>query len=319
MRTQSFWQCGASLAAIALLASCQQMTTLPSTSSPSSIRTDLDEPVRIVEHAMGSASVPIAPQRVVVLDYAPLDTALALGILPVGRIEVTTSSIYPQEVEAMEIVGNIAQPNLEAIFQLQPDLILSDKVNSGRLYRQLSMIAPTVLTQDNGRKGAWKENLRLHAEALGQGDRAQQLLADYDQRVAELQNSLPDPDQSTVVSVIAHWSGGIVAYSADSFSGSVLQDLGFTRNPVQGKGQRYGVLLSRENLSEIDGDIIFLLHNSTAQDSVAKSAFINDPIWSQLDAVKRGSVCEVDSVTWAGGRSILAATQILTDIETCLR
>ncbi|MEM1290552.1 MAG: ABC transporter substrate-binding protein, partial [Cyanobacteria bacterium P01_H01_bin.162] len=112
--------------------------------------------------------------------------------------------------------------------------------------------------------------------------------------------------------------GGIVAYSADSFPGSVLKDVGLARNPAQGEGKHYGIRLSREDLTQIDGDVIFLLYNSGSEDSVGRAAFVSDPLWSRLEAVQQGIVCEVSSANWAGGRSILAANQILTDIEACL-
>lgn len=301
----------AGLALWALLASCQQhQPALPEVTDA--------VPTRTIEHAMGATAVPVAPERVVVLDYAPLDSALALDVEPIGRLEILPSSIYPSSVDTIPLVGSGVRPNLETILQLQPDLILSNQVSSGRIYRQLSQIAPTVLTSDNGRKGSWQANLRLYAEALGKPEQAEQLLTDYQQRVEVLQTALPQPPETTAVSVIAHWSGGIVAYSSESFPGSVLRDVGFARNPAQGEGQRYGVLLSREDLTQIDGDVIFLLHNSGSEDSVGKAAFLSDPLWSQLDAVQQGIVCEVSSAHWSGGRSILAANQILVDVETCL-
>lgn len=307
-----FWKQMTGLAVVGLLASCQP------TSAPTAPASEPAVATRVIEHARGTSPVPHSPQRVVVLDYAPLDSALALGIQPVGRMEVIASPVYPQSINAIPLVGSGSQPNLETILQLNPDLILSNDVSTGRLYEQLSQIAPTILSQDNGRTGEWQANFRLYAEALGQTDRAEQLLAEYQRRVESLQASLTPAPGTVKVSVIAHWSGGVVAYSVDSFSGSVLQDLGFARNPSQGEGKRYGIKLSREDLTQIDGDIVFLLYNPTMEASVARAEFVSDPLWSRLQAVKQGIVCEVDSATWTGGRSILAANQILTDVETCL-
>ena len=303
------------LALWALLTSCQQQSAPPALTAEKPTRTA----TRAVDHAMGTTAVPSAPERVVVLDYAPLDSALALEIEPIGRLEILPSEIYPAAINDIPLVGSGVQPNLETILQLQPDLILSNKVSSGRIYRQLSQIAPTVLARDNGRKGRWQDNLQLYARALGKSERAEQLLEEYQQRVKAAQAALPQDLEAIEVSVIAHWSGGIVAYSTDSFSGSVLKDLGLARNPAQGEGKRYGVQLSKEDLTQIDGDVIFLLHNSGLEASVGKAAFISDPLWSRLDAVQQGIVCEVSSAHWSGGRSILAANQILADVEACLR
>ena len=291
-----------------LLTSCQQTTPAPLS----------DMPMRAVEHAMGTSQVPVSPERVVVLDYAPLDTALALDILPIGRITLPISPIYPEAIEDMAIVTEGTQPSLEVILTLKPDLILGSKIDAGQQYRRLSRIAPTVVARDNGRKGNWQEHFRLHAKALGKTAQAEQLLTDYQQRVEAIQVKLDQPLKTMTASVVTNWSGGVVAYTTHSFSGSVLQDLGFERNPAQDKGRGHGIRLSKENLSAIDGDILFLMHQSTDDDSIAKTEFISDPLWSTLNAVKQGIVCEVDSTTWAGGRSILAANQILADVERCL-
>ncbi|MEM9809462.1 MAG: iron-siderophore ABC transporter substrate-binding protein [Cyanobacteria bacterium P01_D01_bin.56] len=291
-----------------LLTSCRQTVPPPATG----------EPMRTIEHAMGTTQIPVSPERIVVLDYAPLDTALALDILPIGRIILPTSPIYPETIEDIAIVTEGTQPSLEAILTLKPDLILGSKIDAGQQYRRLSRIAPTVVARDNGRKGGWQEHFRLHANALGKPEQAEQLLTAYQQRVEAIQSRLDQPLKTMTASVMTHWSGGVVAYTTHSFSGSVLQDLGFERNPVQDKGRGHGIRLSKENLSAIDGDILFLMHQSTNDDSIAKTEFIRDPLWSTLNVVKQGIVCEVDSTTWAGGRSILAANQILTDVEQCL-
>lgn len=311
-RSKSIWLYLTGFILTVLLTSCQQTTP------PSSSEADMTISTRTIEHAMGTTQVPLSPERVVVLDYAPLDTALALGIQPVGTIELLDSPIYPDDVNTIATVDEGTQPNLETILRLQPDLILGSRAIFRRWYGRLSQIAPTVLSEDNGRDGDWQANVQLYAEALGQAEQAEQLLADYQQRVESLQSSLAEPLQQMEVSVIATWRGGVVAYSTNSFSGAVLRDIGFARNPAQGEGRRYGIRLSREDLTQIDGDVLFLLHNVTIEASVAQADFVDDPLWSQLNAVEQGLVCEVNTAVWAGGRSILAANQILQDIETCL-
>ena len=288
------------------------------TSCQPTLPPDSDVPMRPIEHAMGTTQVPISPQRVIVLDYAPLDTALALEVTPIGRPEEAISAIYPSASRDITSIGVGFQPNLETILELEPDLILGSKVIERGAYRRLSRIAPTIFTEDNGRYGNWQEYFLLHADALGQLEQAEALLADYQQRVTTLKSQLDQVPQNTKVSVVAHWSGGVLAYTTSSFSGAILQDLGFDRNPQQDKSQRYALQPSKEDLAAIDGDVVFLMHNSQSDGSITKAEFVSDPLWSTLDAVEQGIVCQVDSAVWAGGRSILAANQILTDIEACL-
>lgn len=297
------------LVTVGLLASCQSVS--PSLSS--------QIPMRTIDHANGTTQIPADPQRVVVLDYSPLDTAFALNVTPIGRPELADSPIYPEANNDIPSVGQGFQPNIETVFNLKPDLILGTKVIAPGSYQKLSRIAPTVFSQDNGRYGNWQEHFLLHAQALGQSDKAEDLLADYQQRVDTVKSQLAQVPQTTTASVVSHWSGGVLAYTAKSFSGAILQDLGFKRNSIQGKSEKYALQPSKEELAAIDGDIIFLMYDAAFEGSIVKTEFVSDPLWATLNAVEQDMVCEVSGAVWAGGRSILAANQILTDIEDCLK
>ncbi|MEM9267139.1 MAG: iron-siderophore ABC transporter substrate-binding protein [Cyanobacteria bacterium P01_F01_bin.13] len=296
------------LAVGTLLASCQSGSVTPSTT----------ESTRPIEHAMGTTEIPVSPQRVVVLDTAPLDTTLALGITPVGTAVYGQPPKYlGDRVKEIEIIGDANQPNLETILSLKPDLILGSKIGAEEQYSQLSQIAPTVLTEDSGRAGdSWQTNLRLYGEALGRAEQAEQLLQDYRQRVQQLQTKVDQP-QALTISVLIVAKDVVRGYAAGSFSGAILQDIGFSRPPVQNNDQEYALQLSPEALDTLDGDYIFLIYSTYRPRRLSKAEFVSDPIWSQLNAVKQDRVCQVNSEVWIAGRSVLAANQILTEIEAC--
>ena len=293
-----------------LLAGCQADSAAP----PAVEST----PTRIIEHAMGSSEVPVSPQRVVVLDTAPLDAALALGITPVG------TAIYRQPPEYLSdriadvaIIGDGNRPDLETILKLEPDLILGSKIGAEELYGRLSEIAPTVLTEDSGRSNDWQENLQLYAETLSRSKQAEQLLQNYRQRVQQLQSKIAQP-QALKISVLIVYRDAIRAFTTGSFSGSILQDVGFARTPAQDDSEGYTRQLSAEALDTLDGDYIFLVYSRYRPHGIQKEEFVNNPVWSQLQAVQQERVCEVDGAIWTAGRNILAANEILTNIEACL-
>ncbi|MEO1351714.1 MAG: iron-siderophore ABC transporter substrate-binding protein [Cyanobacteria bacterium J06635_15] len=293
-----------------LLASCQQKVS----TSP----LDPNIPTQTVEHVMGTTQVPLAPERVVVIDTTPLDAALALGIQPVGTIQYGAPPGYLEDaVENIEVVGQYNQPNLETILRLDPDLILGAKSISARLYPRLSQIAPTVFIEGAGYSWDWKNNFRLFAEAMGRAEQAEQLLDDYQQQLADLKTAIDASPETITVSVLVSTPQGLVAHTPTSFSGSILKEIGFARNPIQSREEQFFVRLSREDLDSPDGDVIFLIHNP-GWESDSSAAFASDPLWSQLDAVQRDAVCEVAGDVWGSGRSILAAQQILEDVKICL-
>ncbi|MGK5643160.1 ABC transporter substrate-binding protein, partial [Streptomyces sp. URMC 126] len=131
---------------------------------------------------MGDVQVKNAPQRVVVLDTAELDSALTLGVKPVGAAHSDVSTGFPsylpkEKTEGIKDVGAMSTPNMEAIAALKPDLILTSKVRHGDKYAALKGIAPTVMTESTG--APWKDNFQLHAEALGKQAEAKKVVDDY--------------------------------------------------------------------------------------------------------------------------------------------
>src|SRR3712207_1127869 len=81
------------------------------------------EEVRTVGHAMGEAEIEGTPGRVVVLDTGELDSAMSLGVTPVGAVEAVEGLGLPSYLEGtgeIENVGTIEEPNLEKIAALEP-------------------------------------------------------------------------------------------------------------------------------------------------------------------------------------------------------
>jgi ABC-type Fe3+-hydroxamate transport system substrate-binding protein len=139
--------------AIALILTACGGTAEPGKTTPSD---DAAFP-RTVEHAMGQTEIPQQPERVVVLDTGELDTALSLGVTPVGAVTTAVSdgflSYLAEDAADVEVVGTIAEPNLEAIAALRPDLILSNRTRHEDLYDELSQIAPTSSPSASVRSG----------------------------------------------------------------------------------------------------------------------------------------------------------------------
>jgi iron complex transport system substrate-binding protein len=273
---------------------------------------------RTVGHAMGETEIPARPERVVVLDTGELDSALALGVTPVGAVTTDVSeeflSYLAEEAEGIEVVGTIAEPNLEEIAALQPDLILSNVVRHEDIYDQLSQIAPTVFAADLG--DTWKENFLLDAEALGKEKEAQELLDEYEGEAAALGESLGDPAETTI-SAMRFVGGTIRVYSADSFIGTVLADIGLDQLllPV-GKSPTFAEL-SLEELTQADADIIVYSSYGPTADS-GEAAAVAGPLWPRLNAVQQGQAYAVEDDVFYTGIGLKAANLQLQALEELL-
>lgn len=267
---------------------------------------------RTVEHAKGTARVPAQPQRLVVLDTGELDSAVALGVTPVGAAEGIEGEGLLEYLEdraaGVELVGTTQAPNLEAVAALRPDLILSSRLRNEDIYDELQAIAPTVFTETVG--VAWKENFALHARALGREERGRALLAEYDERAGRIAEQI----DGRSIGFIRFFPGEIRAYQRGSFAGSVLDDVGAHRPPSQRDTEETFEEISSERVSSADADL--LLYSAFGPENDTQlAAVVDSPRWRRLDAVRRGAATRVDDDIWGLGIGIGAAQRVLDDLE----
>ncbi len=269
---------------------------------------------RTVRHALGATRIERTPARVVTLDTGELDTMVELGIKPVGVVDYGADGLPayfdPKEIEGVEVVGTIDEPNLEAIARLRPDLIVSSKLRHEKLYGQLSQIAPTVFAERPG--VAWKQNFQLFAQAVGKEGQAAETVRRYEQRVRALNETLPVPRPAVSVTRIMA-DGNIRLYQRANFLGLLLTDLGFPR-PKSQNIDDFAAEVSLEQLDQADGDAI-ILAVFDATKNTHDEGVTSSPVWKQLSGVKAGSVHTVDDQTWIGGIGYHAAFAIMEQIE----
>lgn len=275
-----------------------------------------------ITHAMGTTKVPAHPQRVVVLDTDKIDTALSLGVTPVGAAVAGEARSWPtyfgeDKLAGIKEVGVLTEPDLEAITALKPDLILGSKFRQEKFYDELSAIAPTVFTEKVGI--TWKENFLLDGKALGKEQEAKDLLAAYEARAKEFGAKLGDA-ASRKVSIVRFMPGNIRVYGPESFSGIVIGDTGLGRPERQmlaNKDDKRFDLVSPERVGEVDGDVIFV--TAYGEKAAAEQAKVTaGSLWKNLSAVKANKAHVVSDEVWMTGIGVGAANKILDDLEKYL-
>jgi len=329
-RSGLIWMLLTALLLIACGAPSAEVTPTPGTSTPSpsptAVPTSPASPTpeatqsatRTIKHAMGTTEVPAHPKRVVVLDTGELDTAMTLGVKPVGAVEAIAGEglpAYLQGTEGIQLVGTINEPNLEKIAALKPDLILSSKMRHETIYKQLSQIAPTVFAERTG--VTWKENFDLFARALGKEEEAERVKQEYQAHVQEFRRKMGDRLKQTEVTVIRFLPGDTRLYQKESFIGTVLEDLGLPRPPSQDVNDFAMYNVSEEFIPQIGGDVIFVTVYGNEADT-AKRDFMTSPLWEKLEAVRAGRVYEVSDDLWMLGIGYTAANGVIDDLERYL-
>src|SRR5918998_2790807 len=183
------------VAVLALLAGCGSGATpeaAPPTGTPAA-STAGGFPAT-VETKFGPVTIEQAPTRVVALGWGDAETALALGVQPVGASDWLAfggEGVGPwaggRYDEAPEIIETL-EPSLEAVAALQPDLILDTRSDGTRArYDQLSAIAPTLGAPEGvggPYRTTWQQQLDLVGRALGREEQADELQAEVEQQFA---------------------------------------------------------------------------------------------------------------------------------------
>lgn len=149
---------------------------------------------RSIQHALGTATIPAKPKRVLVLsDFTDLEYTLALGVVPVaygptgawGRGGLPWQAAGIAGVERLELVENVITP--ESILVHAPDLIIGMKSYIAPVQAQLESIAPVIALDWSM---SWREGLRLVAAALFEDEAAEAAIAQTEAFIAETASGL---------------------------------------------------------------------------------------------------------------------------------
>jgi iron complex transport system substrate-binding protein len=306
------------LISVALLAltACGQATT----TSPSAPADQGWTPVTI-EHAMGRTEIKDRPKKVAALDSSYVDAALALEAEVVAYTRYRTDGLpdyladdgakYAKNAKA---VGDLANPNLEELATIGPDLIVSAKVRHEQIYDKLTKIGPTVFSVTTG--PTWKDNIRLLGRALGKEELANQKIAGYEARAKKVGDAIRAKAGHNPSISLARFVGGeqtVRLYTEKSFPGGVLfTDAGLARPQGQPTSDKIAVDLSQEQISSLDAERIFVSSwaDPKGETQKIKEQYSANPLWGQL----KGQKLDVSDVVWVSSVSLQGAHAMLDDL-----
>lgn len=163
----------------------------------------------------GEIEVPVNPERVVALDNTTFQTLSDWGVEVVAAPKPLMESVWPELAGGDEVldVGLHREPNLEAVIEADPDLIIGG-YRFQDYYEDLKAIQPTTI-EINARDGEEATSeLKRQVEILGQifdkEAEAAETIAAFDTAIADAKSAYNGTD--TVVGLIT--SGGEIAYAA---------------------------------------------------------------------------------------------------------
>ncbi len=275
---------------------------------------------RQVEDAFGNTvTVPAEPERVVTLNEIDLDTALTLGVTPIGTVNGRGQAAPPRYLEGkvpsgIKVVGDLDNPNLETLLELEPDLILTGPVKPEQL-AILNEIAPTVTTFKWAEP--WQSSMQRTAHVLNKDAEAKAFMNRYEARAAEARERLKDHQGETFS--IVRWNPKGPSYMfKDAFSSTVVEDVGLVRPAhQQDPGHTHSMALSLESLELLDADWLVIGTLATSGEAVeALSQAEETPAFRQLSAIQAKRFAAVDGSLWTSLGGPMAALQVIEDVES---
>lgn len=316
----------AAAAVVAALSGCS--TTVPGATTPGGA----EAATRVVVTDKGDVSVPVEPERIVVLNSNLAGYFYALDVpvfATIPEVPGPGGGDYPASwAEQATDDETVILPwgedgfDFEAILAAEPDLIVGGgqgfaAFHAGDGYERLSEIAPTVLVSNT--LLSWQDQLSFIAEELlDEADAEAGLLAEYDAKVAEVSAAITLPP--TPVGYLVTTADG-VPYSLPETSAlpQTLAELGFTPasviadNPdfeVYGTGDSFE--LSTEQVSQVlTAPTLFVFgFNGNGADVATAAA---DPVYAALPAFAGGHAYDLPS--WAYRADFLRTMELLDHIQ----
>ena len=276
---------------------------------------------QIISHLRGEVEVPINIDRVVVLSAAYIDHLLTIGEKPYGvNVELRYGGDYPpylaDKLEGVHLVGSADSPNLEAIVQLDPDVIMIESRTADEVYSQLEKIAPTIVL---GREWLeyehdttyWTKDLLKIAELYGKEELAKQKIAELEVKTDQAKNKIENLENKRLAYLrVREKNVQIYARTGHPMNSLLYHDLGFIPTGLTPEDQRGE--LSLEVIPELDADYIILEVDPNGYDNL--KSIRESALWSRVPAVQNDEVHETDSFWLFKGWGVIGRGQIIDDI-----
>jgi ABC-type Fe3+-hydroxamate transport system substrate-binding protein len=254
-----------------------------------------------------------AAKRVVALEYDALENLVALGVKPVGAADLKGFRQYVAVGMPGGItdVGLRAEPSIERIAKLRPDLIVVPSNRAGRNLKTLRKIARVLVTNPypggsaNGTHfNAMVRDFRTLGTAVGRRPRAESVLRSMTSRFSQLRTQLRRAHRGAVRVTIATPGGtssspALRLFTNNSAAAEIVRRLGL-RNGWGAGAQRYGFsTVGVEALRQVQSGWMAFVYPSAFAAQIRR--FTSQNAYKRLDMVKKRRVRNLGGNTWLFG------------------
>jgi iron complex transport system substrate-binding protein len=234
-----------------------------------------------------------APRRIVSTGPGITEILFALGLGP-RVVGVTDYCNYPPEAKKIRRIGTWMTPNMEAILEARPDLVIVQKTGIHDDSRFKAMSLQTLLVHLDSLDGITKSITAIGA-ATGAQARAAQLTATIDRELDAVRKRVAGRPLARVMFVVGRTPGaleGLIAAGSGSYLSEVMTVAG-GRNIFDDSAVPYAKVLHEEILSRNPEVIIDMGEHPDAAGLTDAQKAAEIALWSKypsLPAVKEHRV-----------------------------
>lgn len=278
-----------------------------------------------ITHSSGATAVSVTPARTVVLDWAVLDTLEALGVAAAGIPSSTPPPTLARYREGSYIrSGSLFEPDLEALKNAQPDLIILGRRSQPR-YQEVSRFGATIdLTPDpNDLLGSVVRNTRTLGAIFARQEQAEALIASLERSVAKLRGLTADRGTGLLLLTTG---GKMAAFGKGTRFGMIHDVFGVKPAVEQLRVGRHGQAVSFEFLLETNPDWLFVMDRDAAigRDGVAAAKLMDNELVRATNAGAKGQIVYLDPATWylldnSGIRALQSNVEQLIEVFSARR
>lgn len=258
-------------------------------------------------------------ERIVALEWLPLELLMALGVTPAGAAELHNYRLWvgkPELPASVTDVGLRTEPNLELLTQMKPSLILYSQ-GYGPDPARFERIAPGMGFSFNDGKGkplsAARHSLMALAERIDRVPQAKAHLAELDAQIQRVKHRLAKRPQRPLLLMSVIDPRHVIVFTANGLFQEVMDELGL-ENAWKGETTFWGsAVIGIDRLAGMhDINVIAFEHgNQNMIDQVTAGA-----LWQSLPFVREGRYLQMPRVWFYG--ATLSAKQLIDTLDRAL-
>ncbi|WP_347230875.1 siderophore ABC transporter substrate-binding protein [Bacillus sp. LL01] len=270
-----------------------------------------------ITHDLGEAVVPKNPEKVVVFDMGVLDTLDTLGVdvmaLPQENVP---DYLEKYKGEDYQNAGTLFEPDFEAIYGMEPDLIIISG-RASEAYEELNEIAPTIFmgVDTTNYVKSFKENVTTLAEIFEKEDVASEKIAEIEQSIDDLYETATAKEASGLL-IMAN-DGDISAYGPGSRFGLLHDDFGVAPTDETIEVSNHGQNISFEYIVEQDPEYLFVIDRAAVVGGeTSGQQTIENELVQTTRAYEEGKIVYLDAVNWyitSGG--LTAVSEMVQEVS----